>query len=120
AFSQFASDLDKATRDTLARGQRLTELLKQAQYVPLHVALQVVSIYAGTRGHLDELDLGEVRSFEVKLHAWLRDNRADLLELIDRASAKPDLLKVDEGLESAIKAFKEIYLKDPARKQAKA
>jgi F-type H+-transporting ATPase subunit alpha len=61
AFSQFASDLDKATRDTLARGQRLTELLKQNQYVPLHVSLQVVSIFAGTKGHLDELEIAEIR-----------------------------------------------------------
>ena len=119
AFSQFASDLDKATRDTLARGQRLTELLKQNQYVPLHVSLQVVSIFAGTKGHLDELDIAEIRPFEVKLHAWLKDNRADLLELIARATAKPDLAKIDTDLESSIKAFKELYLKDPARKQVK-
>ena len=116
AFSQFASDLDKATRDTLARGQRLTELLKQNQYVPLSVALQVVSIYAGTRGHLDSLELAEVRPFEAKLHAWMKDNRADLLELVGRASSKPDLAKVDEGLESSIKEFKGIYGKDAARK----
>ena len=119
AFSQFASDLDKATRDTLARGQRLTELLKQNQYVPLPVALQVVSIYAGTRGHLDSLELAEVRPFEAKLHAWMKDSRADLLELIGRATSKPDLAKVDETLESSIKAFKEIYAKDVARKPAK-
>jgi F-type H+-transporting ATPase subunit alpha len=119
AFSQFASDLDKATRDTLARGQRLTELLKQNQYVPLHVSLQVVSIYAGTKGHLDELEIAEIRPFEAKLHAWMKDNRADLLELIARATAKPDLAKIDNDLESSIKAFKELYLKDPARKQVK-
>ena len=119
AFSQFASDLDKATRDTLARGQRLTELLKQNQYVPLHVSLQVVSIFAGTKGHLDELEIAEIRSFEVKLHAWLKDHRADLLDLIARATSKPDLAKMDGELESSIKAFKELYLKDPARKQVK-
>jgi F-type H+-transporting ATPase subunit alpha len=120
AFAQFASDLDKATRDTLARGQRLTELLKQDQYQPLNVALQIVSIYAGTRGHLDELAINEVRDFERKLHAWFKDNRADGLAQITNASSKPELAKVDELLETSIKAFKEQYLKDPSRKQGKA
>jgi F-type H+-transporting ATPase subunit alpha len=87
--------------------------------VPLHVSLQVVSIYAGTRGHLDELEIAEIRPFEAKLHAWLKDNRADLLELIARAKSKPDLAKVDTDLETSISAFKELYLKDPARKQVK-
>jgi len=119
AFAQFASDLDKATRDTLARGQRLTELLKQNQYVPLHVSLQVVSIFAGTKGYLDDLEISEIRAFEGKLHAWFKDHRADLLDLIARATAKPDLAKIDAELESSIKAFKESYLKDPARKQVK-
>jgi F-type H+-transporting ATPase subunit alpha len=118
AFSQFASDLDKATRDTLARGQRLTELLKQDQYQPLTVAQQVVSIFAGTRGHLDELEIAEVRVFERKLHAWLKDNRADLISFIPAASGKADMAKLDEQLESSIKAFKDVYLKDPSRKQA--
>jgi F-type H+-transporting ATPase subunit alpha len=117
AFSQFASDLDKATRDTLARGQRLTELLKQDQYQPLTVAQQVVSIFAGTRGHLDELEIAEVRVFERKLHAWLKDNRADLISFIPNASGKADMAKLDEQLESSIKAFKDLYLKDPSRKQ---
>jgi F-type H+/Na+-transporting ATPase subunit alpha len=118
AFSQFASDLDKATRDTLARGQRLTELLKQTQYSPLHVSLQVVSIFAGTKGFLDDLEVSEVREFEQKLHGWMKDHRADLLDLISRATAKPDLAKIDSELDAAIKAFKDVYSKD--RKQAKA
>ncbi|MDC0667471.1 F0F1 ATP synthase subunit alpha [Nannocystis radixulma] len=120
AFSQFASDLDKATRDTLARGQRLTELLKQDQYQPLSVAQQVVSIFAGTRGHLDELEISEVRDFERKLHAWMKDHRADVIELAAKASKKPELADLDTKLEAAIVAFKAEYLKDPARKQGKA
>ena len=120
AFAQFASDLDKATRDTLARGQRLTELLKQDQYQPLHVSLQVVSIFAGTKGFLDDLELGEVRAFERKLHAWIKDHRADVLDLVAKATSKPDLAKLDQELEGAIKTFKEQYMKDPARKQGKA
>ena len=120
AFAMFASDLDKATRDTLARGQRLTELLKQDQYQPLHVSLQVVSIFAGTKGFLDDLELGEVRAFERKLHAWIKDHRADVLDLVAKATSKPDLAKLDQELEGAIKTFKEQYMKDPARKQGKA
>ncbi|MCY0985613.1 F0F1 ATP synthase subunit alpha [Nannocystis sp. ILAH1] len=117
AFSQFASDLDKATRDTLARGQRLTELLKQDQYQPLSVAQQVISIFAGTRGHLDELELAEVRAFERKLHAWLKDNRADVIDAANKASSKTELVELDNLLETAIKTFKAEYLRDPARKQ---
>lgn len=120
AFSQFASDLDKATRDTLARGQRLTELLKQDQYRPFHVSLQVVSIYAGTKGHLDELEISEIRDFERKLHAWFQDSRADVLTAIASASSKQELAKVEEQLETNIRVFKEQYLKDPSRKQGKA
>ena len=116
AFSQFASDLDKSTRDTLARGQRLTELLKQTQYSPMHVSLQVVSVFAGIKGHLDSLELSEVRDFELKLHAWMKDNRADLLDQIVRASSKPELVKMDEGLEAAIRQFKDVYSKDGSRK----
>jgi len=56
---------------------------------------------------------------DAKLHAWLKDHRADLLDLIARATSKPDLAKMDGELESSIKAFKELYLKDPARKQVK-
>ncbi|HEY8380072.1 MAG TPA: F0F1 ATP synthase subunit alpha [Nannocystis sp.] len=120
AFSQFASDLDKATRDTLARGERLTELLKQDQYQPLPVALQVVSIYAGTRGHLDDLEVGEVRDFERKLHAWMKDRRADVLDFVLKASSKAELGELDGKLEDAIKTFKAEYLKDPNRKAARA
>jgi F-type H+-transporting ATPase subunit alpha len=116
AFSQFASDLDKSTRDTLARGQRLTELLKQTQYTPMHVSLQVVSVFAGIKGHLDSLELSEVRDFELKLHAWMKDHRADLLDQIVRASSKPELVKMDEGLDAAIRQFKDVYSKDGSRK----
>ena len=64
AFAQFASDLDAATQQLLARGARLTELLKQAQYAPLPVEEQVVSIFAGVRGYLDKIDVGKISRFE--------------------------------------------------------
>ncbi|MCA9686209.1 MAG: F0F1 ATP synthase subunit alpha, partial [Myxococcales bacterium] len=106
AFAQFASDLDAATRAQLARGQRMVELLKQSQYKPLDVALQVVTIYAGTKGHTDSIDVAHVRAFESDLHTWMKAERSALLEDIRKASKKPDLQKADDELEAAIVKFK--------------
>jgi len=105
AFAQFASDLDKTTRDTLARGERLTELLKQRQYTPMDVALQVVSIYAGTHGYLDDLELQQIRQFEEELHEWFKKNRADLLTRI-RTAGKKEMDAADAELKDAMKKFK--------------
>jgi proton translocating ATP synthase F1 alpha subunit len=105
AFSQFASDLDQNTRDTLNRGQRLVELLKQPQYAPLAVALQVASIYAGTQGFLDAVPLKEVGEWEKRFHAWLKEKRADLLDLIASAGSKPEMKKAEDELKAACQAF---------------
>ena len=91
AFAQFASDLDQNTRDTLNRGQRLVELLKQSQYAPLPVSFQVASIFAGTQGYLDKIPLKEVGEWEKAFHGWLKQNRADLVDLIANARSKPEL-----------------------------
>ena len=72
AFAQFGSDLDKASQAQLARGQRMVELLKQAQFAPMDVELQVVSIYAGTKGYFDSLKVEAVRDFEKGLHEYLK------------------------------------------------
>jgi F-type H+-transporting ATPase subunit alpha len=82
AFSQFASDLDAVTQRLLARGARLTELLKQAQYSPLAVEEQVVSIYAGVRGHLDGLAVAAVGRYETALLEHCRTQHGDLLATI--------------------------------------
>ena len=82
AFSQFASDLDAATQRLLARGERLTELLKQGQYSPLPVEEQVVVVFAGVRGYLDNLEVSQVGSFEEGLLRDLRSNHSDLLKAI--------------------------------------
>jgi F-type H+-transporting ATPase subunit alpha len=82
AFSQFASDLDASTQRLLARGVRLTELLKQAQYRPMPVEEQVVAIYAGVRGYLDKLPVNKVTEFEERLLSEIRANGEDLLETI--------------------------------------
>ena len=106
AFAQFASDLDQATRNQLARGERLVELLKQAQYKPLDVALQVVSVFAGTQGLTDDIEVADIKPFEADLHSWLQAERSALLEDIRNAQKKPDMVKADEDLEAAIKKFK--------------
>jgi F-type H+-transporting ATPase subunit alpha len=81
AFAQFGSDLDKATQSQLARGERMVEVLKQDQYVPIHFALQVAVIYGGVNGFLDEVEVADVRRFEQHLYkilevghaAWLKE-----------------------------------------------
>ena len=71
AFAQFGSDLDKATQSQLNRGKRLTEILKQNVFVPMDVALQVASVFAGTKGFLDDLRVEAVLPFEQTLHRYL-------------------------------------------------
>jgi F-type H+-transporting ATPase subunit alpha len=107
AFAQFASDLDASTRRQLARGQRMVELLKQAQYAPLDVSLQVASIFAGTQGYLDDIELKDIGGFERDFHAWLKEGRAALLDDIRRARKKEELAKVETDLHDAVKSFKE-------------
>jgi F-type H+-transporting ATPase subunit alpha len=82
AFAQFGSDLDAATQKLLARGARLTELMKQPQYSPLTNAEIVVIIYAGTNGYLDALPVGDVGRYETELLGFLRSKKAELLQWI--------------------------------------
>ncbi len=82
SFAQFASDLDPATKQLLARGARLTELLKQPQYHPMPVAEEVVAIFAGVRGYLDKIELREVGEFEKKALADIKANYPEYLEEI--------------------------------------
>jgi F-type H+-transporting ATPase subunit alpha len=82
AFSQFASDLDAATQRLLARGARLTELLKQPQFSPVPVEEQVVVIFAGTRGYLDRVDIVNVTRFEQLMLVELRGRHPEVLDAI--------------------------------------
>src|SRR3546814_20951445 len=82
AFSQFAADLDAATQRLLARGSRLTALLKQSQYSPLAVEEQVAVIFAGVRGSLDKVPVNQVTAFEAQLLAKLRAEGADIMGAI--------------------------------------
>ncbi|MEZ5973171.1 MAG: F0F1 ATP synthase subunit alpha [Hyphomonadaceae bacterium] len=104
AFAKFGSDLDAATQRLLARGARLTELLKQPQFSPVPVEEQVVLIYAGTRGYLDKIDVASVGRYERELVAWLRAKKADLLKAI---GDKKDIGK--DGIEDKIKAVLEEF-----------
>ena len=98
AFAQFASDLDASTQNLLARGARLTELLKQAQYSPMPVEEQVISIYAGTKGYLDKLPVGKVTEFEKRMLAELRTRHPEVLSGIrDSREMKPDVEKALVG-----------------------
>ena len=104
AFAQFGSDLDKATQAQLNRGRRLVEILKQGQYQPMRVGLQVVSVFAGTNGFLDDLAVEDVRPFEAALHQSILDNNADLLDRVEKASKFDDALAGE--VRSAVETFK--------------
>ncbi len=105
AFAQFASDLDASTQRLLARGARLTELLKQGQYQPMPVEEQVVSIFAGVRGYLDRVATNDVVRFEQGLLAQVRSAGADILSSIrDKREITPET-------EEKLKAFVEAYAK---------
>jgi len=83
AFSQFASDLDEATKKQLDRGQRVTELMKQNQYSPLSVAEMSLSLFSANEGYFDDVEISKIMSFEKALHEFVRSNHKDLIDLIN-------------------------------------
>ena len=106
AFSQFASDLDKVTRDMLERGARLVEILKQGQYQPLPVERQVLIVYAGTKGYLDTLPINTLASYEKELYAFFESKYPDVFETI---RVKKDLKEVEETVKKALVEFTGIF-----------
>jgi len=110
AFAQFGSDLDKATQAQLNRGRRLVEILKQPQYQPMPIGLQVFSVFAGTQGFLDNLAVDAVRPFEAALHQYLLDNKGDLVQRVETAPKYDDDLK--KAMTDALTEFKNDYVKD--------
>jgi F-type H+-transporting ATPase subunit alpha len=96
-FAQFSTELDKATQVQLERGRRLVELLKQKQYEPMPVAEQIVLIFAGVNGYLDDLAIGKIREFEEKILKYLREERKDILVEIEEKK------EIDEDLKARIK-----------------
>ncbi|MEX0952930.1 MAG: F0F1 ATP synthase subunit alpha [Nitriliruptoraceae bacterium] len=107
AFAQFGSDLDKASQQQIARGQRVVEILKQAENRPLSVQLQVASVVAVTSGVLDEVPLGDVRRFESELHQYLTDRHGDVLDRLAREKYVDDL---KAALEQAIRDFAQSFV----------
>ena len=113
AFAQFGSDLDKATLAQLNRGQRLTEVLKQDQYVPLPVEKQIALIFAGTNGLLDDLEVADVRPFEQSFYRYLDTSAPGLLQKIRERKALDDELRAE--LQKAIKEAKERFKTERGR-----
>jgi F-type H+-transporting ATPase subunit alpha len=116
AFSQFGSDLDKATQAQLNRGQRLVEVLKQNQYAPLPFSKQIAIIFAGTTGLLDDLAVNEVRPFEKALYAYVETANPQLFRTIEEKKALDDAIKAE--LTKTINEAKERFVSE--RKAAKA
>ena len=104
AFAKFGSDLDKATQTQLTRGERMVEILKQNQYVPMDVEKQIAIIFAGTKGHLDEISASQVKDFENGLSDYLDANFSNELESIRSEGVVSE--DVERNLDEAIRAFK--------------
>ncbi len=109
AFAQFASDLDKATQAQLTRGERLVEILKQSQYVPMPLEDQVITIWTGTNGHLDDIALEKVRPFMAELLKSIKEKHPGIRENIKKTKKLED--KTVEILKQAVAEFKEAFIK---------
>ena len=107
AFSAFASDLDKATQNQLARGRRLVEVLKQPQYAPYGVAEQVCIIYAATNGYLDVVPEADVKRYEKELVEFLRTKHKNVLDLVREQKKLTDDVKT--ALVTALDEFKAVF-----------
>ena len=104
AFAQFGSDLDASTQNLLNRGSKLTELLKQNHYSPMTIAEQVVSIFTGVNGYLDDLELNQIRDFEKDLFELIKSSHSDIIESINSSGDLND--DTSTKLTSIIEEFK--------------
>jgi F-type H+-transporting ATPase subunit alpha len=120
AFATFGSELDRVSRAQLDRGVRLTELLKQPQSSPVPVEEQVVAIYAGTKGFLDDLAVDDVRAFETALVQNFRANHSDLLESIRTTKALPPTDQLDKAIAEVKKGFASTKPETPSAGPAEA
>ena len=96
AFAQFGSDLDASTQQLLNRGSKLTELLKQDQYSPMTVAEQVISVFTGVKGYLDDLDLGKIKKFEKDVIDKIKSEKPEIIEAIQSSG------KLEENTEELL------------------
>jgi len=108
AFAQFASDLDKATRDQLTRGEKLSEVVKQPQYQPMPVENQVAILYVATTGKLDDVPTARVKDFEVQFYRFLETERPAILKDLGEGKTLTD--EIAKALDEAIVAFRESFL----------
>ena len=107
SFSQFASELDEATRSQLTRGEKLMELLKQNQYSPIPIEEQVISIFSGVRGFLDAIPTNRIKTFEEQLIRYVKEQHPEILKQL---MEEKDLSKeLSHTIEEAIKAFKKVF-----------
>jgi F-type H+-transporting ATPase subunit alpha len=107
AFAQFASELDAATQRQLARGERTVETLKQGQYQPMPVERQVMIIYAVTRGHLDDVDVSDIREWEQNFHEFMQIEHPDIGQAIRESGQLTD--EVEEQLKAAIEEYGKFF-----------
>ena len=107
AFAQFASDLDKATRDQLTRGEKLSEITKQPQYQPLGVEKQVAILYAATKGKLDDVPTPKVKEFEIGFYRFLETEHPQILDELGKTK---NLTKENSAaLDTAIDSYRESF-----------
>ena len=104
AFAQFGSDLDVSTQNLLNRGSKLTELLKQDQYSPMTVAEQVISVFAGVKGYLDDLELNQIKDFERDFFAKISTSNSELIEKINSSGVLDD--DAEKIITDSIEEFK--------------
>lgn len=97
AFAQFGSDLDPTTQAQLARGERLVEILKQGQYAPLSVSQQIVSLFIGVRGLVDDIEVKDIIKFQDGLLNFVEDKHKDILDTIEQSK------KIDDDTEKKLK-----------------
>ena len=106
AFAQFGSDLDASTQQLLNRGAKLTELLKQDQYSPMTVAEQVISVFTGVRGYLDDVELNKIKKFEKDIIEKIKSEKAEIIDEIQTSG------KLDENIEKILVEIIEDYKKE--------
>ena len=108
AFTQFGSELDKATQAQLTRGERMVEILKQDQYQPMSLAHQVAILYVAGQGHLDDVPREQVKRFEVVFHQFLDERYPDVIHEIAKSNALADAIA--KRLDEAVAACKQLFV----------
>jgi F-type H+-transporting ATPase subunit alpha len=104
AFSQFASDLDEATKAELDQGQRVTELMKQKQYAPLSVAEMGVVLYAANNKYLTDVEVAKIGDFEAALLSYMKSSHSELMDSINASGGYND--EIESGIKAALDSFK--------------